>query len=180
MQPPGRSGRRFSSRINPRAAFRFLGAGLALFALAAGMSVSITGQIPWLTLLVAVLLVAHFWPFVRPTRPALEVDEEGLRLDGLGFILWEAVDRTSLRAGRLDGQPLRVLEIALQAPLHIAVVRPDHGPPWRRLQAKLWRAVQDRYLLVDISHLEDPPQEICDAIAQLSGRPVQDGRGLRA
>jgi hypothetical protein len=35
-------------------------------------------------------------------------------------------------------------------------------------------------VIVDISHLEDPADDIRSAIAELSGRPLQDGRGLLA
>jgi hypothetical protein len=178
MQAPGRSGRRFVSRVNPRAAFRFLGAGMALFAMAAGLSMSVTRSVPWFTLLVAVLLVAHFWPVLRPARPALELDEEGLRLDGLGFILWEAVGRIGVRVGEADGRALSILEIDLQAPLAIAVVRPDAGPPWRRFQTRLWRAIGPQRLLVDITQLEDPAEDVRAAIAELSGRSVGGGRGF--
>lgn len=170
------AGHSFEAALNPRPARTFVGAGLGLFALAAGLGIAITGNFPWSPVIFATGLVFHFWPALTGSRPALRFDRDGFWLDGLGLIPWEAVEKAAWRSKqghpRAPAQAAALMQVELACPFSLAVVRPDPGPPWRGLQSRIWRRFGDTDLVIMFSGLQDPPGDVRDAFESFLGRPT--------
>ncbi len=173
-------GRRFVAHVNAREALRFMGAGMALFCLAAVLSMIATGQVPLFTLAMGAALAFHFWPLLASRRPVLDMDVAGLELDGFGRIAWAEVRRIGTISLGDQERPLPLVRLALTRPLAEIQAGQRGVGGLRSLQAKLWRADGPDSLVVALGNLEDPPEAIKEAMTILSGMPVQHGRGLLA
>ncbi|GIU66063.1 hypothetical protein PsB1_0217 [Candidatus Phycosocius spiralis] len=127
-------------------------------------------------------LLFHFAPVLKPSKPAIELCEDGFRLDGLGLIPWQAIGQITYLErpqARLMSLPkIAVLEIDLVARFSLVIVRPDHGPFWRRWQARHWRKLGDKHLTVLLSGLADPPREIRHAFEIFMDEAISGPRGL--
>lgn len=180
---PDLLGKVFISQFDPRPARAFVMAGIALFALAGLGTLALVKVVPLVPLICIAILVFHFAPALWPSRPAIELRNDGFRLDGLGLIPWEAigaiayVERALGKSGR---RPLALLEVNLVADFALAIVRPDPGPIWRKLQVRHWRKMGDTHLTILVSGLSDGPRDIRNAFEVFLGYPINGPRGLIA
>lgn len=173
------AGHVFTARFDPRPARRFVGMGVGLFALAALLSLSFVRSFPVSPVLFAAALVFHFWPALNPTAPAVRFDRRGFWLDGLGLVLWEAVERAAWRVRAGPRGEIALMQIDLACPLSLAVVEPATGGVWRKLQTRNWRKVGHTRLVVLFSGLEDSPADVRAAFESFLGHPTGP-RGLIA
>ncbi len=175
-------GRVFISDFDSRPARAFVLAGIGLFGLAGFASLAFLKTIPLVPLLCMAALVFHFAPALWPRKSAIDLRNEGFRLDGLGLIPWEAIGKVSYNERQItQNAKIRIvalLEIELVATFDLAIVRPDAGPPWRRFQARNWRKVGDNRLTILLSGLTDGPRDIRNAFEVFLGSPITGPRGL--
>ncbi|CAN1548688.1 hypothetical protein MCEMIH15_02072 [Caulobacteraceae bacterium] len=179
---PDLLGRVFISNFDSRPARAFVLAGIGLFGLAGLASLAFLRTIPILPLICMAALVFHFAPALWPHKSAIDMRNEGFRLDGLGLIPWEAIGKVSYNERQINqnakARVVALLEIELVATFDLAIVRPDVGPPWRRLQARNWRKVGDSHLTILLSGLTDKPRDIRQAFEVFLGSPITGPRGL--
>jgi hypothetical protein len=181
---PDLLGRVFISSFDSRPARAFVLAGIGLFGLAGFASLAFLKTIPLVPLLCMAALVFHFASALWPRKSAIELRHEGFRLDGLGLIPWEAIGTVNYHERQINqnakGRLIALLEIELVATFDLAIVRPDTGPPWRRLQARNWRKVGQSHLTVLLTGLTDSPRDIRQAFEVFLGNPITGPRGLVA
>ncbi len=181
---PDLLGRSFISDFDYRPARAFVLAGIALFGLAGFASLVFLRTIPIVPLLCMAALVFHFAPTMWPRKAAIDLKNEGFRLDALGLIPWEAIGTISYHERQINqnakGRVVALLEIELVATFDLAIVRPDGGPLWRRFQARNWRKVGDSHLTILLSGLTDAPRDIRQAFEVFLGYSITGPRGLVA
>lgn len=181
---PDLFGRTFISEFDYRPARAFVLAGVGLFGLAGFASLALLKTIPIIPLLCIAALVFHFAPALWPSKAAIDLKNEGFRLDGLGLIPWEAIGTVTYHERQINqngkGRVVALLEIELVATFDLAIVRPDQGPVWRRFQARNWRKVGDSHLTVLLSGLTDGPRDIRQAFEVFLGHSITGPRGLVA
>lgn len=181
---PDLLGRAFSSGFDPRPARAFVLAGIGLFGLVGLASLAFLRTIPLVPLLCMAALVFHFAPALWPSKSAIDLKNEGFRLDGLGLIPWEAIGTVTYHERQINrnakARLVALLEIELIATFDLAIVRPDAGPLWRRFQARNWRKVGQNHLTILLSGLTDSPRDIRLAFEVFLGYPIIGPRGLVA
>ena len=181
---PDLLGRAFISSFDSRPARAFVLAGVGLFGIAGFASLALIRTIPIVPLICMAALVFHFAPALWPRKSAIDLKIDGFRLDGLGLIPWEAIGTVNYHERRINqdakARLVALLEIELVASFDLAIVRPDAGPFWRRLQARNWRKVGDNHLTILLSGLTDSPRDIRQAFEVFLGYPITGPRGLVA
>jgi hypothetical protein len=179
---PDLLGRVFITEFDSRPARAFVLAGIGLFGLVGLVSLTFLRTIPLVPLLCIAALVFHFAPALWPRKSAIDLRNEGFRLDGLGLIPWEAIGKVSYNERQINQNAktrvVALLEIELIATFDLAIVRPDAGSPWQRLQARNWRKVGNNHLTILLSGLTDRPREIRQAFEVFLGSPIIGPRGL--
>ncbi len=187
MEPSDRLqvvGRSFTTQFDPRPAWAFVGAGLGLFGLAAMGTIALVKTIPLAPIGCVLALLFHFAPVLWPKKPAVDLGEDGFRLDGLGLIPWEAIGEIAYHEKpqtKAERKPkIALLEIDLIARFDLAIVRADDGPIWRRWQARHWRKLGDSHLTLLLTGLTDPPRDIRSAFEVFLGHAITGPRGLIA
>jgi hypothetical protein len=110
---PEALGRTFETHFDPKPARAFVGAGLFLFSLAGLGTILLARTIPYTPMAVSLILILHFLPALFPSKPAIQLRNDGFRLDGLGLIPWEAISHIAGREKIARRSKLSTLEIDL-------------------------------------------------------------------
>lgn len=126
-------------------------------------------NLPWMTLLSAFssAFAIHFWPFTSPTRIILQLDDQGLAVDGIGRISWSDIDHVEVV--ELPRHPKRlvakdVMRVALNRPLEQAAKdMPEMDrPAWHTILPIIENPSS---VLVPLNRLSDEPADIARAFS---------------
>lgn len=110
------------------------------------------------------------WPFSRMDRAQLAFSSEGFAIDGLGRLSWSKIAGIrfeSLKQGRSG-----LLSLNLAAPVSLALELDERRRLPRAVQAKIWRITGAQSLKVAIGGLEDSPEDIVQALGEISGKTI--------
>ncbi len=134
--------------------------------LAVGLVMALNGVLPLAPLVAGVAGTAWLWPALTGAT-ALVAGSDGLSLDGAAPIHWRNIVRVRVEAP-VQGPALLTMELAGPAPsAHPFVLRAS-------------RRKEERIVVVALSALDDPPEDIGAAIELFWGRPVAIVRGIVA
>jgi hypothetical protein len=169
-EPPG-GGRSFASRVRPDRAQRFVATGLVLFGAVGLLSWSVTQAVPLLPVLFAAFTIFHFWPALAASGPALQLEDRGIGVDGLGRVVWEGINKARIRHISRGPVKAHLLEIDLVLPASSMLTGQAAG--LRRLQSRIGRVIGQQRLLIDLTDLEDPPEDVLAAMEYFLKRRVR-------
>lgn len=115
----------------------FGGVGVALI----GVLAAVVRGDPGLLVISAAGLMStwYFYPLVERGRPVLGGNDEGLFIDGIGFIAWDAVAGLKRLDRAVRSIRTVTLTIELNRPLAEAIVRPASAPIWRQFMTRIWK-----------------------------------------
>lgn len=133
---------------------------------AVSLVMALNGVLPLAPLVAGAAGTAWLWPAITGAT-ALEAGSAGLSLDGAAPIPWRNIVRVRVEAP-VQGPALLTLELAGPAP---------SAPPFV-LRAS--RRKEERIVVLALSALDDPPEDIGAAIELFWGRPVAIVRGIVA
>ena len=169
----------FTTGQSPARARRFMTMAALLFSMAGLVSFSVTGMFPIIPVLFTAGLALYFWPSLFPEGDAIVMERRGLSISGLGRILWEAVDRAHIRHFKRGGVSIQLLEITLAASIDVVCVEPDPRTGiMSKFQVKPWRSLGPTKLVIDLSNLNDPPEDIKAALEHFLRERAHGRRGL--
>lgn len=119
--------------------------------------------------LVAAALAAWFYPTVT-REPQVGAREDGLFVDGIGFLDWSAVSALTLHSTAVRSIMLTKLVIQLNTDMDKAVAKPQRQPFWRSLMMRNWRLKKDAdghpAVVVDLHTLRMPPEQVLSRLRQ--------------
>lgn len=159
------AGQVFTSRWRSGRA-RVLGGAWIGACVAVSLVMALNGVLPLAPLVAGAAGTAWLWPAITGSA-ALAASRDGLSLDGAPPIPWRNIVRVRVKAPS-SGPALLTLELAGPAPgAHPFVLRAA-------------RRKDERVVVVVLSALDDPPEDIGAAIELFWGRPVAIVRGIVA
>jgi hypothetical protein len=156
-----------------------LGLGvLWVLSLAMAFGAAMSGGVPVVWFVVAGAASYYVWPLLHREQ-ALKLGADGVTVDGVGRAPWEAVSRIRSREIVVDGRRITQLALTLGAPAEMAIVG-DRPKPHRKLQMQIARVVDDQAIIINLSDLDDSPEDVIRAAEYFLGQRVESQRAIVA
>ncbi|WP_417692674.1 hypothetical protein [Roseibium sp.] len=114
--------------------------------------------------LIPIFFAYWHYPMIDRGQPQLAANKDGLFLERLGFLKWDAISGLNLKESSVRSIELRTLEISLNAPLPDALAKPQVFPVWKAMMARNWKVgkAEDELpvIRVNLLPLTGNPEEI--------------------
>lgn len=125
--------------------------------------------------LIPIFVAYWYYPMVDRGQPQLGANKDGLFLERLGFLSWDAISSLDLKATAVRTIDIKVLKITLNRPLEEAIAKPQVFPVWKAVMTRNWKvrkASGDGSPIVEVNlhTLNGEPDEILTRLRQF--RPV--------
>ncbi|MFD1695179.1 hypothetical protein [Roseibium aestuarii] len=144
---------------------------------AAGLLVlGLFGKARILTSLSLIPIFVAYWhyPMVDRGQPQLGANKDGLFLERLGFLRWDAIAGFHLRQTSVRMIEIAVLDITLTGTLEDAIAKAQVFPFWRAVMTRCWKVKKNQdgqtVLRVNLHPLNGEAEEIVSRLRAF--RPV--------
>jgi hypothetical protein len=133
-----------------------------LFIAAIGAMAFLAGSGAGFLVVTAAGLVAtfHFYPLVEAGRPQLGANDDGLFIEGIGFIDWAEIAELELFRTSVRSIMMTNLIVTLARPLGDAVIKREKQEWWRVLTTRCYKPTAPQQLLIPLHPLQGEPDEI--------------------
>lgn len=129
--------------------------------------------------LIPIFIAYWFYPMIDRGQPQLGANKDGLFLERLGFLKWDAISAFELKKTSVRTIEVTKLSMKLNRPLEEAIAKPQVFPFWKAFMSRCWKVVKPAKdaqadapveILVDLHPLEADPEEIFTRLRRF--RPV--------
>ncbi len=133
--------------------------------------VGLAGGVPFLAVAALVPLAIAFWhtPMIEKGASQLGASGEGLFVERIGVIDWDAIDRIDVKRTAVRSIELTRLEILLACPFENAIARAQTLPAWKGYTMRNWKKSQgangQETIVVNLHTLAADPQAVLDRLS---------------
>lgn len=110
--------------------------------------------------LAAFAVALYNYPLLNRTEAHLTATLHGLAIDGLGIVDWRSIDTLALS----DDQNAPTLLCTLNQTLEGALKEAGETSALRTVQVNIWRLEGGATLAIDLSQVDEPAAEVCQAL----------------
>lgn len=110
--------------------------------------------------LIGLMTTFYFYPLVETGRPQLGANDDGLFIEGIGFIDWAEIADLELFRTSVRTIVMANLIVTLTRPLEDAVVKPERLATWRRVTSRCYKRQSPVLIEIPLHPLRGDADEV--------------------